>query len=179
MMSINKWKWTSTGMGKRRTQPTAAFIDEDKLICCGGAGGYYYVDFYNFNTKKWKQLADLQRSSVNSGICTNKSLKKEKERVYVGGGSRGKYQSMQFYNIEKNEWYLLPDTNGEHKYHPILWFDDENVLYIISAWCNMMECIDLRENKWTVHVGPNRDKTFEKIFGETVCTYSYRTRMCI
>ena len=162
-----------------RSQPTGAFIDDDKLICCGGYMKYQYCDLYDFKQKKWRKLADLKQRSQNSGICTDKTTKNEKERVYVGGGSKGNLHQMQFFDINKNKWFSLPDTNGDHKHHPILWFDDVNVLYTASAWCNIVECMDLRENKWNIHVSPSKDKTFETIFGASVASRNYRIRLCV
>ena len=66
-------------------------------------------------------------------------------------GGQGRYKldatknSMEYYVIEKNEWFTLPMTQYEYGHSPSIWLGDHNVLYIAGS--KSMEYIDLRENK--------------------------------
>ena len=174
----DEWKWEEMKMDTVRPSPSATMMDDDKLICCGGLNQETLCDFYDFKLKKWSKLNNLKEQMLNSGICTDGNLFNKKERIYAGGGSRSP-QKVQYYDIKKNEWYSLPDANGTHKYHPILWIKDINILNIASAWDNVMERIDLRENKWNVYVKNNIDKTFKNIFGTIVPHQNEKVRLCV
>ena len=173
----NKWKWNEMKLNTQRPQPSAAMIDDDRIITCGGYRVYNHCDLYDFNTKIWTNLASTKEERHNNGICADKLYNK---RVYIGGGSMNKYKKFEYYDIYKNEWYLLADTNDGHKFHPILWMESSNVIYIASAWSNSIERMDVRENKWTLYVSNNSSKTFENIFG-TIIPYNddVSVRVCL
>eukprot|EP01084_Bolivina_argentea_P168936 292871_1 len=113
----------------RRGLP-AAMITEHRLICCGGRPDDYleYVDLYDFEENSWTQLSKMVKPRFRSGICTEKIKRK---RVYVGGG-RAANKSVEFYDIAKNEWFLLPETNKEHSLRPMLWTENVNLVNIAS-----------------------------------------------
>eukprot|EP01084_Bolivina_argentea_P238585 400826_1 len=111
-------------------------------------GGQYTkdVDFYDFETSKWFELASFNGSGrtdhgkycdINNGyvyMCCGSSL----------GDSFLK--ECEYYNINKNYWYSLPNTNFGHT-DPVVWKQD-NRLYVVSKLNNGMEWLDLRTNKW-------------------------------
>ena len=57
-----KWKWE-----RERCALSAAFINEDKMVCCGGSARYrQYVDVYDFTTKSMTKLSELNEKRTYS-----------------------------------------------------------------------------------------------------------------
>ena len=166
-------------MRQIRPALSAIMINDDKLMCCGG---YMYgtnCDLYDFKSKKWMELTNAIESMHNSGICADELVNvNQRQKIYTGCGTDATKKT-QFYDVTKNEWYPLPDTNEKHKYHPILWFEDFNILNIASAWTNTFEKLDLRQKKWNVFVGNDKYDTFDNIFGISVPMASNNVRMCV
>merc|ERR1711920_1111265 len=71
---------------------------------------------------------------------------------YVGGGYQDNDEiskSVECYNFEKNKWNELPSSNLKHDMNPMIWTQDNNLLYIASVESKRIEYIDLRElKKW-------------------------------
>ena len=162
-------------LNKQRPQPSAVMIDNDRMMTCGGWNELKHCDLYDFNTKKWTNLAPTKKERHNSGIYADKIYNK---RVYVGE-SMGMYKYFEYYDIYKNEWYLLLDTNNAHKFHPVIWMENSNIIYIASAWSNSIERMDIRENKWILYASNNSSKTFQRIFGTTIPTNNISVRLCV
>eukprot|EP01084_Bolivina_argentea_P064361 117396_1 len=101
------------------------------------------TEIYDFNSKIWTKLASMFEEREYAGICYDKF---GKERVYVGGGYNVD-RSFEYYNIIKNEWYLLPKTNGDHDYHSMVWMDDINIVNIASVHSGLFERLDIRKKK--------------------------------
>ena len=75
--------------------------------------------------------------------------------IYVGGGYDEEediaLKDMEYYNLEKDVWSSLPDTNKGHDMYPLIWLEDNNLLHIMSISSNCIECLDLREGKkWEI-----------------------------
>ena len=52
-------------------------------------------------------------------------------KVYVGGGGGDiSSQKFEYFDINKNEWFLLSDTNGSHSISPIIWTKNINIINI-------------------------------------------------
>ena len=68
-----------------------------------------------------------------------------KELLFVGGGNSttGKLKSIECWDLNKDCFYSLPNTNVQHGYYPILW-RQHDLLYIASYSTQSQECIDLR-----------------------------------
>ena len=144
----DNWKWQNIDTEwKSRCWMSAAMITNDMLICCGGHYYRKYVDVYNFKTKKMKKLASMNEERRFSGIFVDDI---NNQKVYVGGGfDNDSSKKFEFYDIKKNKWICLCDTNGNHKLWPIIWSDEPNIINIAStSQCKMIEKIDIRENKW-------------------------------
>ena len=171
----NEWKWKESKLDTQRPQPSAAMIDDDRIITCGGWHQYQHCDLYDFNTKKWKKLPSTNEKRHNSGIYVDQFVNK---RVYVGGGAMGKYKECEYYDISKNQWYSLPDTNMEYKFHPILWMENSNIINIASSYSKSFEMMDLRQRKWDVYVKSDGSKTFEDVFGASISANSIHVRLC-
>eukprot|EP01083_Nonionella_stella_P039825 108328_1 len=128
--------------------------NEQLFIC----GGYSFdgnkCELLDIHRNVWRKLPHLMYKVSQSGIkydfCSN--------RIYIGGGSRtySKQRNASnlcsFYDVKKNKWYKLPNTNCEHCHHPLLFINDRapNVLYVAGndqhdiGYC---EFLDLRVNK--------------------------------
>ena len=106
------------------------------------------------------------------------------KRIYIGGGmdSNNKFE---YFDINKNEWYLLPNTNGMHGRWPIIWKDDINIINIASIHkCKKFEKLDLRQNKWSVYIGNDENdllasNSFDNIFSTTIHKEEYNSRLLI
>ena len=86
-----------------------------------------------------------------------------RKNVYVGGGEKDT-KAVECYDAAKNKWTSLSDTTEDHRYRPIIWNDDTNIIIIGSMWgSNTFEKIDIRENKWNDYMINN--KTFNNLFG--------------
>ena len=114
-----------------------------------------------------------------SGICVDTF---NKNRVYMGGGRGSSYdaakQKVEYYDISKNIWIEICDTNGDHKRWPVLWFEDDsnNILNIASTTSKLFEKIDLREaNKWNTYI---ENENFNNLFGVKI-TNPYLYRLCV
>eukprot|EP01084_Bolivina_argentea_P208054 354851_1 len=183
-ISKEEWKWKQNTMQTARDALCATMISNDQLMCCGGLDKYKYVDMYDFITKQWTQLCDMHCKRRYSGICFDKY----NERVYVGGGAEKPYK-VEYYDIQKNKWILIGNTNGNHERFPVIWTDGANIVNIGSTWCKMLETIDLRENKWK-NMFANDKGGFENLFssdgGHTSSFYhkstwirDYHSRLCM
>ena len=156
------WKWPT-----KRCALSAAFIDDDKLICCGGSEGYReYVDIYDFTTKSMTKLSSMNEKRTYSGICIDKY---NKERIYVGGGYYSS-NTFEYYDFIKDSWISLANTNGQHKYWPIMWNENANIIFITSN-CKVIEKIDIRENKWCNYMNNENN---DYIFRNTVNSWKSR-----
>ena len=52
---------------------------------------------------------------------------------------------VEYYDINKNKWIELCDTNDEYKDYHILWIENINILYIASTCNDMIERLDIRQ----------------------------------
>ena len=69
----------------------------------------------------------------------------QNNKIYVGGG-KNEATEIEYYDINKNEWYSLSNTNYEHLINPI------NIIYIASTWSTTFEKMDVRQNKWHSYI---------------------------
>ena len=149
-------------------------ITDDNLILCGGEEAFKSTDIYNFNDNTWKNLADMNKERRFAGICVDQNRNK---KIYIGGGTKAE-KHVEYYDIFKDKWVAISEyTVGEHRYHPIIWTENNNIINIASSWCKLFEKIDFRENKWNVYIG-NDDSSFDNIFGKTIKERS-NNRLCL
>ena len=106
-----------------------------------------------------------------SGIYVDKLFKNG--IVYIGGGVSAEHK-FEYYDISKNKWFKSSDTNKPHKFFPIIWCENKNILHIASTMG--VEKNDLRENKWCNICIDN--KSLNDLFGTTVQTTA-SCRFCI
>ena len=184
IFSFNDYKWIKIkkGMQKERSFLSAIMINDDQLFCCGGTKDKYLsdTDIYNFDTKKWIKLSNKTVEVCRAGLCIDKVVHK---RIYAGGGKKvpfsaqSKVKTVEYYDLNKNKWIILPDSNGIHASYPILWIDNGNILYMASTFANCVERIDLRENKWNVVMGINTKIPFTNLFGINIAAKSLKSRL--
>ena len=92
-----------------------------------------------------------------------------KQQVYVAGGEHGSGHKYSCYDSIKNQWTSLADMNGNHGCWPSLWINQPFIINIASIEnCGIWEVIDVRENKWKIHLQQN---SFDDLFG----TYNDRS----
>eukprot|EP01084_Bolivina_argentea_P139331 245125_1 len=185
----NQWEWKPIvyNLETKRSSLSACMITDYKLFCNGGESisnrgrrsdlrvASKNCDVYDFNSKIWTTLADMNQERACSGIYFEKYI----QRVYVGGGyDRGYVYSptkkFECYDINKNKWMLLSDTNGGHKFNPVIWSENVNIINIASCYYPMFETMDLRENKWRIYAKNN--KSFETLFE---CKNKKSGRLCV
>eukprot|EP01084_Bolivina_argentea_P159891 278489_1 len=166
-----KWKWTEGEHG--RPNLSAAFINDDKMICVGGGGIYVkFVDIYDFKTNKMTKLSEMNEQRGCCGICVDEFIG---NKVYVAGGYRSE-STFEYYDINKDKWVKLADTVGQHDRWPLIWNEQPNIIIIAGASDRKgFESIDIRENKWNDYVLYD-NKNVDDLFGTDV-TFGYETRL--
>ena len=169
------WNETIKSMDIPKIWTSATFFDnDDKLIIVGGYPETmrYLTDdvvIYDFNTKKWQKGKSCINRKGGSGICYDKNS----SNIYVCGGTKDGYKIAEYYNIEKNQWYQLPDMNKGSNWYPAVW-KTNNLLYIASIFegskrsisasdqHSIIEFIDLRasgiDHKWSIQYTDIVDK---------------------
>eukprot|EP01083_Nonionella_stella_P310882 1106403_1 len=124
------------------------------------------IELYDFNNDTWTQLADC---IIRRSIC-GLFYDYIQQIVYLGGSqlsginNRGS-KTVEYYDIRKNVWRLLPATNFNHEWNPLIWKEqNSSLLYIASITSNGMEYIDLRAKptSWIVECG-HADGKFKPI----------------
>ena len=160
-----EWRWEEIArMSDCRCYASCAMIKtkehRQKLIVVAGATGEEFngckkicslkigsthIEDQNVN-ESWEKLKDCNTARYYAGIGYDEYL----QRLYIGGGVDEAVQKVEYYDIEKNLWIDLPDTQNNYTRYPSVSVADHNRLQV--AYNNYMECIDLRENKktWTV-----------------------------
>ena len=132
--------------------------DESKLFVIGGVDHQIVtqqkwlrmVDFDTDASKHWQKMANMNYCKADCGAFYDKV----NHKIYVGGGNgwtgndvtKGAEIRREYYDVHKNKWYQLPDTDYEHYMKACIWIekDDPNLLYITSFGAGKVECIDLR-----------------------------------
>ena len=163
--SVYDWKHVECKWQSKRCAVAAAFISDDKLICCGGGGNddnRKLVDIYDFTTTETTTLCNLNEKRTYSGIYVDEYVN---GRIYVGAGYYSD-KSFEFYDATKNKWMLLANTNGTHRFWPIIWKDNPNVIHIASSEdCKYFEKLDIRQNKWMDYI---KNESFDSTFGTEI-----------
>ena len=155
-----KWVDADFKWNESRGALSSVFISSNKLLICGGRGEYKtYVDMYDFNNKQLIKLSNMNKHRLYSGICFDKF---SNNRVFNGAGYRSS-RTVEYFEINKNKWILLPSTNEQHDAWPLVYISEQNIVHIASPQITF-ERIDIRENKWIKYI-PNRYKTFDQLFG--------------
>ena len=98
----------------------------------------------------------------SAGICFDKLS----QQVYCGGGEQEgliELNTIEYYNINENNWINLPKTKYKYSNYPILclrW--NGRILCIASDVTKCMEWIDIRENKkkWNIEYDGNLNHLF-------------------
>ena len=74
---------------------------------------------------------------------------------------------VEWYDIDKNVWNNLPDTNKAHDMNPLIWIENNDLFHIMSISGNCVECIDLRDGKeWKLKID-DISKLFHTKFAAT------------
>ena len=149
----------------------------DKLFICGGKEGFTNMNtmlIYDLNEKKYENTFNFEIARRAHGIY----LDEWADRIFIGGGidDTDWGQSVEYFDITKNKWLNITDTNNAHKIHPCVWMENNCLLYIMSVCesggrksSNSAEVIDLRiGDKWTILV---EDHLLKELFG----TNEYRS----
>ncbi len=151
-MHIFKWKWKklNTRLPKSREDLCAVMVRNKRLIIAGSTYSAD-VDIFDIDGNKWSSGKPRKYETMVSGIYYDEP----NDVIYVGGGydeSEGdvvKYTEC--YDLQKDIWSQLPNTNKGHDMYPLIWLEDNNLLHIMSISSNCIECIDLREGKgWSI-----------------------------
>lgn len=120
--------------------------DESKLFLVGGIKNDFKwnaLSMYDFNAIKWRKLRNMKQNRSWCGAFFDKI----QNRIYVGGGQGLVYanNSVEYYDIYKNEWYSVCNTKYKHMNYPQIWING-NLFYIASTSSDFIECIDIRMN---------------------------------
>lgn len=167
---IKHWNWKlMTKLDNKRCSVSATMINKDKhLFIAGGFiedGGIWIstrrVLLYNIENDEWKELKSARYARYNTGMYYDKI----ENNIYLAGGNEGGYplNKVESYDISKNKWYRLPNTNLKHGNHTRIWKQNNqtsnNILNIISFNTNSMETLDLRCNDgWNIVYQPSNKK---------------------
>eukprot|EP01084_Bolivina_argentea_P016042 30058_1 len=180
-------KWKQKGIMERpRTGLSATMISDNKAIICGGytTSGFGYssdADIYDFNDKTWiKGISSMNDGRDMMGIYYDAFI--DNHRVYVGGGRDGtrRYNKFEYYDINKNKWFRLPDADGNYQ-HPVIWSEYVNILHAVShvteshPKSKLFEQLDLRENKWHIYV---KQDQFDDLIGMDTQKGNNYIRLC-
>ena len=131
--------------------------------CCGFGGKTYYNhgNIYDFDSNKWNKLPDIcgPGRSVNGCGYDNKN-----SQIVIAGGYPTK-KRVDIYRFDKNIWYNINDTQYNHLFNPLVYIDDNGLIYIcgnkrgntnrnLKEIFGYIEMYDPRDNskKW-VNVG--------------------------
>eukprot|EP01084_Bolivina_argentea_P003286 6159_1 len=141
------WNWKQMPSLKTKRSWSAMSMIENDIIAIGGYRNKT-VEIFNYDKKEWNLVKSLEIVKYQSGCWYDSNSK----QVYVGGGN-GIYGDICYYNIHKNEWYYdKTETLFKHRYYPLIWIEEQNILYISSCiGCKVKtEFIDLRDSnkKW-------------------------------
>eukprot|EP01084_Bolivina_argentea_P139332 245126_1 len=83
-------------------------IDHGKFIAIMSEKNFY---LFSLAINKHIKLENMNEFRLNEPSVYNRKY----HQIIIGGTS-----SFERYDINKNKWYKLPDTNGRHRYYPIL-----------------------------------------------------------
>ena len=155
-------------MGIPTSRVSATFIssNDNNLIVVGGNTSRSYVTgsncfLYNFTSNKWTFNLSF---CCYARFCAGIGYDKYENKVYLGGGyhwdgyKNSYVDIMEYYDIKKDEWNYLPQTNISHGYYPIIWKNTNNGLLYIASINNkikklfIIESLDPRSNdlKWNI-----------------------------
>ena len=153
-------KWKEIGrLSPGRCYTTCAMIknkdETHKLMIVGGQilkdngdvhhNGSRDVELFDIESNgdaKPKKLQECNKGRFCAGI----KYWEYSQRVYVAGGCSWT-RSVEYYDITKDTWLNLPDTQNGYNHNPTIWLTDHNILNI--SCMKYMECIDLRVDKKT------------------------------
>ena len=129
------------------------------------SGNIKKVDIFDIDKNEWSLCKERIYGADVSGIYYDGT----NNNIYVGGGYDGGRHKvlkiMECYNLEKDIWTKLPDTNKGHDMYPLIWLEDyNNLLHIMSISSNCIEYIDLRESKKWIVKNDNVSKLFNTTF---------------
>ena len=167
------WKWNKMKgeMLNEHYYPSTVLINDgycEKLFVAAGHKSKSAVakamdtkvELYDMDQGYWTVLADCKVKRSICGIFYDKI----KQIVYIGGSRSGlgtrPSKTVENYDIHKNVWHILPETNFLHEWFPLIWKNPNGILYIASIYSNGLEYIDLRDkyNSWTVECGQAKGK---------------------
>ena len=119
------------------------------IECCGIYNNGFHsetMQIYDINNNEWKSLG-----TTKVGVDVGIGYDSKNETIIRGGGSveipnhGDSSRIVGIYNFERNEWYYnIDNTKYDHKKSPIVYVDDNGVIYI--AGDDVKQRIDTR--KW-------------------------------
>eukprot|EP01084_Bolivina_argentea_P062521 114350_1 len=69
--------------------------------------------------------------------------------VFCIGGNESNFpvNKAEYFDLERNEWFRLPNTSLKHGWMPMVWKhpNNKNILFIASYMTNSIEMYDLRD----------------------------------
>ena len=116
------------------------------------AGGYAQkhvlksCELYNVKKRQWTPIKDLNVKRYAAGCAVWKRAQSAPSIVVGGGFNSAACKSVEEYDVHKQQWYRLPDTNAEHRCNPSLWVGKEYGR-LFSPFCGLL-CI--AGNKWEI-----------------------------
>lgn len=191
ILNKTQWKWQnivnmqakrcwSSPIMVKRSNSNYNYIDNNNnnnksLIVIGGRnhwGSQTIVEIFNFNKSKWNYLQSCNYARYKAGIYYDKLI----NNLYLAGGHNAE-KKIEVYDIIKNKWRNLPDTNIKHENYPIIW-KTNCILYITSTDSNSIEYIDLRTNKTNnISWNTNSSILLQNIFNTQFVDKTY-CRLC-
>ena len=89
----------------------------------------YRVDILDLERNEWTKAARRNKSAQDCGVYYDES----NAAIYVGGGyTNMASRIVECYDMNKDKWEQLPDTNYGHDMNPLIWIEDNNLLHIAS-----------------------------------------------
>ena len=148
------WSWTKleSTIPNESSGPSAVMLKNKKLFIIGSKEK---VDIFDIDEEQWQTGGKRIKRSYTSEVC-GIYYDEPDDIIYAGGGYDNDadvaLSSMEKYDIGKDKWMEIPNTNREHDMYPLIWLEDNNnLLHIMSISANCIECIDLREGqKWKI-----------------------------
>eukprot|EP01083_Nonionella_stella_P050951 135329_1 len=168
------WQIITTIPQKRYNASCVVLNKRNALMVLGGKETDVNLKkacLYDIDDDKWRNASDFTVGRRAAGVVCNQW----KEQLYLGGGidDKDEGKSVESYDFAKDKWNVLPSTQFGHKLHPVLWIENNVLLYIASISkargmafyksSNSAEFIDLRIcDQWNTVV---HDDFMNRVFG--------------
>ena len=148
-ISYNDWNWKCIAkMEQKLKNVNCCMINDRTMFVCGGVkstnSDSKEVKIYDFEICEWIPLRQSKYARSDCGILFDKFDKK----IYCVGGNESSFgiNKCEYYDLEQNQWFRLPNTTQKHGNKPLLYKhpNNKNILIIASCITNCIETYDLR-----------------------------------